>query len=70
MITLEELLEDAMTSEFSMHEILYMGNPILTIFVEAQLGDVVNSCDPFDICARQEEEDGAPLAFKIGRIPM
>lgn len=47
-------------SEFSVHEVLYMGSDAMTFFIENQLGSAY--ADPFDILAALEEHAGTPLA--------
>jgi len=61
------LLDDSLevnwiVSEFSAHEVLYMGNEFLTHIVEDRVNDYVD--DPFDLLALIEEQLGHPLAFK------
>jgi len=61
------LLDDAIelnwiASEFSAHEVLYMGNEFLTSIVEDRINDVLD--DPFDLIAVIEEQLGHPIAFK------
>jgi hypothetical protein len=48
-------------SEFSMHEILYMGHEALTFLVECTLDEAMR--DPFDIIAEREEFFGKPIIF-------
>lgn len=47
-------------SEFSVHEVLYMGSDAMTFFIENNLGSAYS--DPFDILAALEEHAGTPLA--------
>ena len=49
-------------SEFSVHEVLYMGSDAMTFFIENNLGSAYS--DPFDILARLEEEMGQPLCTR------
>lgn len=50
-------------SEFSIHEILYMGHEALTFVVECTLDEAMR--DPFDIAAEREEHFGRPLALML-----
>ena len=54
-------------SEFSIHELLYMGSESMTFAIENMIS---GSCiDPFEIIARLEEALGRPIA-KQGGTPM
>lgn len=55
------------TSEFSVHEVLYMGSESLTYVIE-QL--IAGGSDPFELVARLEELAGKPLANWIKEFPM
>lgn len=49
-------------SEFSIHEVLYMGSSAMTFFIENNLGSAYS--DPFEIVAALEEELHTPLAIR------
>lgn len=53
--------DDWQSSEFSIHEVLYMGSVSLTYKVEHLIGDA--NGDPFEILARMEELRGKPIVF-------
>lgn len=55
-------------SEFSKHEILYMGSETLVFVVEHTIGDAL--ADPFEVIARLEEEFGQPLIKHRRQEPM
>ncbi len=55
-------------SEFSVHEILYMGHEDLTFIVDNMIAG--SSRDPFDIVAEIEEDLGRALAFNKGEFKM
>lgn len=49
-------------SEFSIHEVLYMGSDAMTFFIENNYGSAFS--DPFDILAALEEHAGTPVALQ------
>lgn len=56
-------------SEFSINELLYMGDETMTFVIENMIAG--SFLDPFEIIARIEEAIGGPLAnHKGGQEPM